>query len=322
MGTSFAPSPIARVMGLPLTFSRTSATISAFCFGLTRQAMSTEHCVAISSNFFFFPGTERISLSALPVTIIARSSNFRTAFKSLSCLSRSMTPSSSSTMAIFMLGVSTFVLNPMFLAVSNLSPVNTHNLIPALRTFSIASPTPTCNLSSIAVAPRISKFFSMSAATAASSSSRPLVNFCASSYFFWKSLTSTWVNFLYPMTKVRRPCKENSLRCSTNSRCDCDAFSAARSNMMLSAPLTNNKYSGVAPTFFSTTTDMRFRVELNALVASTLYWIFTGDFEGSEGAFAGSECSTISSLPLRSTNFHPRSAAAETRANSSGLSAS
>ena len=44
MSTSFAPSPIARVMGSGTTCSRTSATISAFCVGETRHAITVAHC--------------------------------------------------------------------------------------------------------------------------------------------------------------------------------------------------------------------------------------------------------------------------------------
>lgn len=43
--------------------------------------------------------------------------------------------------------------NPTFIAVSTLSPVNTHNLIPALRSDFIVSGTFYYNLSSIPVAP-------------------------------------------------------------------------------------------------------------------------------------------------------------------------
>jgi hypothetical protein len=68
----------------------------------------------------------------------------------------------------------------MLIAVSILSPVRTHSLMPALRMCLIASGTPSCNLSSIAVEPAISKSFSISAATFSSYSSLPFTQSDAS----------------------------------------------------------------------------------------------------------------------------------------------
>lgn len=52
--------------------------------------------------------------------------------------------------------------NPIFIAVSILSPVRTHTLIPDLINPSMVSPTSSYNLSSIAVAPTIARLTSSS----------------------------------------------------------------------------------------------------------------------------------------------------------------
>lgn len=52
----------------------------------------------------------------------------------------------------------------MFIAVSTLSPVSTHTFIPAFLKLSIVSPTPSYNLSSIAVEPIRLKFISNNSA--------------------------------------------------------------------------------------------------------------------------------------------------------------
>mmetsp|Transcript_27965 Transcript_27965/g.34018 ORF Transcript_27965/g.34018 Transcript_27965/m.34018 type:complete len:214 (+) Transcript_27965:608-1249(+) len=59
-------------------------------------------------------------------------------------------------------GVRTLVEYPISIAVSRLSPVNTHSLIPAWDKEAMVSGTPCCNLSSIAVTPTICKPVSMS----------------------------------------------------------------------------------------------------------------------------------------------------------------
>ena len=54
------------------------------------------------------------------------------------------------------------LLNAIFIAVSVLSPVNTHNFMPLYFIISIVFSTSSCNLSSIAVTPKISNPFSIS----------------------------------------------------------------------------------------------------------------------------------------------------------------
>lgn len=60
----------------------------------------------------------------------------------------------------------------MLTAVSILSPVNIHTLMPAFLSISIVFGTPNCNLSSIAVAPKTIKFVSISSAACCIFSSR------------------------------------------------------------------------------------------------------------------------------------------------------
>mmetsp|Transcript_61638 Transcript_61638/g.193192 ORF Transcript_61638/g.193192 Transcript_61638/m.193192 type:complete len:205 (+) Transcript_61638:592-1206(+) len=173
IGTSLAPSPTASVTGVGVTFSRTSLTSSAFCMGLTRHAMRTEHCSARWRKCSFSYPLFMMPESAFPVTIIAlwtsRSS------KDFSALPR-VVPSSSSMVWMFISSVSTSVLKPMFRAVSSLSPVSTQSLMPASRSFLMVSGTLSCSLSSMAVAPRISRGLSISSATSSSRCSRSRVS--------------------------------------------------------------------------------------------------------------------------------------------------
>mmetsp|Transcript_134266 Transcript_134266/g.374239 ORF Transcript_134266/g.374239 Transcript_134266/m.374239 type:complete len:243 (-) Transcript_134266:303-1031(-) len=240
--------------------SRTSFTISAFCMGLTRHAMRTEHDSATSRNSRFLRSLSRMPASASPVTIRAclrppLSSN-------LAAASASVVPSFLSTVWMFISSVSTFVLKPMLRAVSSLSPVSTQSLIPASRNFTMVSGTSSCSLSSMAVAPRISIGLSISSATAASCSSRSRVARLAASWRCCHAETSLPLSLRQPITRVRRPSLENSLRSCSNFLCSLCALSS----ITLSAPFTKSMYSESR----WTTTDMRFRVDVNSLVASTV----------------------------------------------------
>lgn len=74
----------------------------------------------------------------------------------------------------FMLSPINRQLIPILIAVSCRSPVNTQILIPAICNVCIASGTPSCSLSSIAVAPSKNMSFSISSAAWSSASPRPL----------------------------------------------------------------------------------------------------------------------------------------------------
>mmetsp|Transcript_96067 Transcript_96067/g.277442 ORF Transcript_96067/g.277442 Transcript_96067/m.277442 type:complete len:269 (-) Transcript_96067:1506-2312(-) len=268
--------------------------------------MRTQQPCAISRSRSFSPSSAKMAPSAWPVTISARCSKRRSP---RAASARPMASSSSSMMAMVISGVSTFVLKPMFRAVSSLSPVSTHNLIPARRMFSMASGTPSCNLSSIAVAPRIVMDRSTPSATSASFCSRSWVARFALSYPSRKPSTSLLLSLRAPITRVRKPCIENSFKCCSNTGC----FVSVRSSITLSAPFTRSMYSGGPPCPpFSTTTDIRFRAELKAFVAKTVY----------VARPPVRLTSTQRSLPRRPLKAQPRSATPLTKAYSSGLSAS
>mmetsp|Transcript_54713 Transcript_54713/g.127997 ORF Transcript_54713/g.127997 Transcript_54713/m.127997 type:complete len:240 (+) Transcript_54713:125-844(+) len=226
IGTSLAPSPIAKVMGaLPVlgstTFSLTSFTISAFCSGETLHAMTIVQESATSSNFFLLSSSAVIFSKAAPVTKHAFSgapSPDPTALNSLTTPSNVRAIScteivrSGSMVWMFMESVKTLALKPMFRAVSSLSPVSTQSFTPAFRMSSMVSGTPTCSLSSMAVTPTSSTSFSISAATLSNSASFP-VTFCfAASHFASQFVNSDWLSFFRPKSNVRKPSLENSER--------------------------------------------------------------------------------------------------------------
>ena len=117
-------------------------------------------------------------------------------------------PSTTSVKCI--LEVKTFVEYPISIAVSLLSPVRTHSLIPAFLRLAIVSGTPSWSLSSIAVAPTMCKSFSISTATAVSSLSLFSIDvdafLCFASHFSAPSSE----RILTPRTNVRSPSDANS----------------------------------------------------------------------------------------------------------------
>mmetsp|Transcript_19225 Transcript_19225/g.55155 ORF Transcript_19225/g.55155 Transcript_19225/m.55155 type:complete len:268 (-) Transcript_19225:1751-2554(-) len=267
MGTSFAPSPTDNVTGVGFTFSRTSRTICAFCKGDTRQAITMEQDVAKSKNSALLEASEKMCSNAGPVTMIALKSRLKLPnfVRPLVSSSRILSPSASgglSTSTIVMDSSSTFELKPMLRAVSSLSPVRTHKLMPALRSISIVLGTSSWSLSSMAVAPAISRFFSIPSAAAASSPARSPRDFAAASYLVFHALASLAGNSRRPISKVRRPWFAKVFNASSNTI----SFLLARSIITLSAPFTNKKYLPSR----STTTDCLFRVESKAFTACTV----------------------------------------------------
>ena len=77
--------------------------------------------------------------------------------------------------------------NPILMAVSVLSPVKTQTLIPAFFILEIAKSTSSYSLSSIAVAPRSSKFYSSLSATSSHFSSLFFIDVYANLYSFTQS---------------------------------------------------------------------------------------------------------------------------------------
>mmetsp|Transcript_24661 Transcript_24661/g.79373 ORF Transcript_24661/g.79373 Transcript_24661/m.79373 type:complete len:331 (+) Transcript_24661:1233-2225(+) len=303
MLTSFAPSPMANVTGWPLAPSRISLTMDAFCFGDTRQATTHwQHRLSCSSPSRASSRIRAHSSavrgdaagpasgppaaaapvgvswpsrcsSVVPSTTMAsssvhcrRSSSSRTRGRarcSRSCAAASPGVSPSSTSSCVR-SASSWHAYPMLIAVSCLSPVSIQTLILASRRSRMVSGTPSCSLSSIAVAPTMVQSRSISSAASANNSSRPSIAFAASLYRASHRSASAADSSRLASTSVRSPSEANAVRClSSTARCP---SARARSNMTLSAPLAS---STVCPPGMRTTTLMRLRAEENSFTAST-----------------------------------------------------
>jgi len=111
--------------------------------------------------------------------------------------------------SIYSLVSNNFADIPMLIAVSILSPVSTHTLMPAYLAKWIVSGTSSCNLSSIAVEPISLKPTSILASTSATFSSL----FYKASLAFWDSafqiLYSSSVISLFATNNVLSPCSAN-----------------------------------------------------------------------------------------------------------------
>mmetsp|Transcript_71799 Transcript_71799/g.226843 ORF Transcript_71799/g.226843 Transcript_71799/m.226843 type:complete len:223 (-) Transcript_71799:112-780(-) len=189
--TSLAPSPIASVVH---PADLTSLVTRAFCKGETRQQITAAHKLPASRNLALRSSVSA-QASAWPSMIMACSPSpsppRALAITSPSCLPTAACPSSlASTLsplpsAAKTSGVSEVTLcatmslrrsehaKPMFMAVSLLSPVSTHSLMPARARTAMQSGTPSCSLSSMAVEPRRVRSFSISSCTVSRSSSCP-----------------------------------------------------------------------------------------------------------------------------------------------------
>mmetsp|Transcript_18807 Transcript_18807/g.45094 ORF Transcript_18807/g.45094 Transcript_18807/m.45094 type:complete len:209 (-) Transcript_18807:187-813(-) len=165
MGTSLAPSPIARVEQLRASFI--IFTTRAFCFGDTRQQTVAEHLVHNSKKSSRSSScvSSKTKVRVGPSMMTPRSREAPISLAS-SVLSWSLHSSNVSALMILnsISSLSRAQLVPMLMAVSCLSPVSIHTLIPACVSAEIASGTPSCSLSSMAVAPSKMRFFSKRAA--------------------------------------------------------------------------------------------------------------------------------------------------------------
>ena len=153
--TSFAPSPIARVFLFGL-FLLIIVTISAFCFGLTLQAITTFADWESSKNSALTLGLLVILINESPATITALSRASSVCFCSaLDWVICSMTAlvDLASIIKVSMSTLRRLQEMPMFIAVSILSPVSTQTFIPADLMNSSVPDTSSCSLSSIAVEP-------------------------------------------------------------------------------------------------------------------------------------------------------------------------
>ena len=177
MLTSLAPSPIASVYAKGFAFL-IIVTISAFYFGDTLHPTTTLHLSPIQTNFSFRESSTKICNKESPVMMQA---NLSSSYILLSgtpsfyswpidflisslALSNSRLITSLSfpiTASYLRVWSSSVQENPMFIAVSILSPVKTQIMIPAYFNIWIVFPTSSCNLSSIAVAPIRRNFFSI-----------------------------------------------------------------------------------------------------------------------------------------------------------------
>mmetsp|Transcript_20503 Transcript_20503/g.56885 ORF Transcript_20503/g.56885 Transcript_20503/m.56885 type:complete len:361 (+) Transcript_20503:2615-3697(+) len=187
-------------------------------------------------------------------------------------------------------GVRTLVEYPISMAVSRLSPVNTQSLIPALPSVAMVSGTPTCSLSSMAVAPTMCRSLSSASAASVSFSSRPLMAVAAAVNCSSHSSHCASVRKRTPRTSVRRPSDANSPRCDSSPRIRADSHSELS---VIAALFSSRAASGPKLEQISGSTiaesaplqrriaqlpycggdrrrmDIRFRVESNLLMART-----------------------------------------------------
>mmetsp|Transcript_1720 Transcript_1720/g.3175 ORF Transcript_1720/g.3175 Transcript_1720/m.3175 type:complete len:228 (-) Transcript_1720:1996-2679(-) len=176
--TSLAPSPMARVT-LRLSFLLTSSTSSVFWRGVTLHAITTLATSLRSANFRSrrgwraktrvppsttnpkcfpsCPSCMRAVQRPIVQSIWACVSSMFVSFSRTTSISSSNKPHD----------------NPILMAVSCLSPVRIHILIPARSRSTRVSGTSSCNLSSIAVAPMSVKFCSTNANAFSMAWSRP-----------------------------------------------------------------------------------------------------------------------------------------------------
>ena len=160
----------------------------------------------------------------------------------------------------------------MLIAVSCLSPVSIHTLIFARWSIEIVSGTPSCSLSSTAVAPTKSRLRSISLATAASSASRFDIAVAAARYRSSHSTALASVRVFFASTRVRRPRLAKWARWRvTSSSADLSPSGRNFSNMTSSAPFESSVYGPSEPSapFSRTRIDIFFRADENSLIACT-----------------------------------------------------
>ena len=187
MLTSLAPSPIERVTLLGNLFL-IMLTMSAFCFGDTLHASTTSELSEASRNASLKSSYLSMIVKDAPATTIACFLNLcpsRIFFLTYSILFKSSSWSDS-----YIIWRSIKLSNrpadtPIFIAVSILSPVRTHTLIPTSFMYLIVSATSSCNLSSMAVEPMSSRSPSINSSTAATFSS--LSSISSPAYLFYSA---------------------------------------------------------------------------------------------------------------------------------------
>ena len=156
---------------VPLGFRvRTAVITSAFCMGETRQQITDLHDTAMSRKSFRHSGLSAW-YSAFPSTTSPIGFSFPTASPNSTryFITASLTKSNVGCFnsISLMSGVNRLHDRPMLMAVSILSPVSTHTFMPAFKSVAIHSGTPAWRRSSMALAPRRMRSFSISSFTAA-----------------------------------------------------------------------------------------------------------------------------------------------------------
>mmetsp|Transcript_21031 Transcript_21031/g.47376 ORF Transcript_21031/g.47376 Transcript_21031/m.47376 type:complete len:236 (-) Transcript_21031:504-1211(-) len=222
MGTSLAPSPMARERGPPSSRLIT-VTTCRFWSGDTRHAMTALHLLATctkrrsSASSSVPPPSSSWSAAAKmwrrePPSMMRARSLSSSASSSvphswLNFLSSSLARGRVSTAIRWMdmLSWRRLQAKPMFSAVSILSPVSIQILILASLSRLIAAGTPSCSLSSIAVTPTNRIPCSITSAARASSSSRSTSAVAAALCVSFHLLHCSSVSLLFASTSVLSP---------------------------------------------------------------------------------------------------------------------
>jgi hypothetical protein len=158
MPTSFPPSPIARV--LFFVYNPIFLVINAFCVGLHLQTQTLGVYIAIPKNYSSLFLSDNITSRLYP-SIISKEPELLVS-NSFNLYSASLPETKSLIRNIYYLLLLNPALTAIQVAVSTLSPVNIHILMPAPLSISIVSPTSSYNLSSTPVTPNSSISFSKS----------------------------------------------------------------------------------------------------------------------------------------------------------------
>mmetsp|Transcript_46255 Transcript_46255/g.83336 ORF Transcript_46255/g.83336 Transcript_46255/m.83336 type:complete len:223 (-) Transcript_46255:375-1043(-) len=218
MATSFAPSPIASDI-LPFPANFTISTRLRFCCGERRQQIhafapiATLHkiCFASASSLPELPSAMRktCSTKAPSSTKAGMAAGFafwivsRAAFSMLKAISSEVAPASFTSDVSASTRLQDLAIS---MAVSVLSPVSIQTWTFISFSFWMASGTPSCSLSSMAVSPKKSSPCSSLAAQAVMRRSRsapPAER--AASYSLFHSSNSASSNVFWAITKVRNP---------------------------------------------------------------------------------------------------------------------
>mmetsp|Transcript_21214 Transcript_21214/g.47118 ORF Transcript_21214/g.47118 Transcript_21214/m.47118 type:complete len:203 (-) Transcript_21214:212-820(-) len=162
----------------------------------------------------------------------------------------------------------------MLIAVSSLSPVSTHTLTPACTIISMAWGTPSCSLSSMAVAPTMSKSCSISSSNDSIRFGSPFLRLSSSArsvlalaYLLAQARYLPASTCATATTKHLSPSLENwFMSASVLARRGAGALGDRRVYIMESAPLHT---TFTCPSRSRMTTDMRLRAEEKGIVCST-----------------------------------------------------